>query len=283
MHKDFFTIADMLSKAKIKILLFTNGTLITKNIARRLATYRIGSYNVSIDGASPKVHDAIRGRGSFIKSIKGIKNLIAQKCPVTIAATMTHINYRDAERIILLARKLGAKHIQLVELMYIGNAYRNCKDIAMTAEERFELLSKVRELKIKYGDFLTGSISKNMEIAGDLKPDTKLNFPLKTGCCVAGTIQCAIRPDGLVAPCERLWFLKAGDLKKESLQDIWRNSPVMQSFRKGFEIKKEDAPWCSKCKYLRPCYLIRRCKPYLFFCNKSEYKNLYRRNAQCVC
>lgn len=282
-RKDLFTIIDTLAKAKINLTLFTNGTLITKDIAKRLAASRIGSYNVSIDGASSETHDAIRGKGSFLKSISGIKNLIAQKCPVRITATMTRLNYREAEKIVLLAKELRAQRVQFVELMYIGNAASNAKDIALMAGERFELLSGVRDLKIKYGDFIFGSISKGIEIAGNLKLHPKPTLPLKTGYCVAGTIRCAIRPDGGVAPCERLWFLKAGDLKKESLRDIWQSSSIIQMFREPFIIREEDMPGCSKCRYLRPCYLVRRCKPYFFFRNKFEHRSLNCWNAGGAC
>lgn len=283
MRKDFFKIVNALARAKITLTLFSNGTLITRGIAKRLAVTPIKFYNVSLEGSSAELHDAVRGVGSFNKSVQGIKNIIAQKGHVTIAATLTGLNYQDAEKIVLLARRLGAHQVQFVELMYIGNAACKAKDIAMTAKERFELLSLVRELKIKYGDFIVGSISEPLEAADSLRLYPKPQFPLKTGTCVAGTIRCAIRPDGWVAPCERLWFLKAGNLKKESLHDIWHYSPLMQMFRKPFVIKKEDMPACSKCRFLRPCYRVRRCKPYFFFRNKFEHQGVSCWSAEGAC
>ena len=278
-RKDLFRLIDLLSKAKVKLSLFTNGTLITRNVAKRLAVSHMEFYTVSLDGASPAVHDAIRGTGSFVKSIQGIKNLIAQKCPVLIATTMTHVNYHDAEKIVLLARALGARQVQFVELMYEGDALSHIKDMAMTARERFELLTAVRDLKIKYGDMIGGSIPKSIEGADNLRLLPRPQFRLKYRECVAGTTRCAIRPDGIVAPCERLWFLKAGDVKKEPLRDIWLHSSVMQRFRKPFIIKKEYMPGCLRCRYLRPCILTRRCRPYLFFRHKLKDKSLSCRNT----
>jgi radical SAM protein with 4Fe4S-binding SPASM domain len=275
LRRDFFMIADRLSRANVKLVLFTNGTLITPAIARRLKNYPTMSFHVSIDGASAATHDAMRGKGSFVKSIRGVRNLITQKCAVTIAATMTGLNYHEAEGIILLGKSMGVEKVQLVELMCTGDTLRHHQDLAMTAEERFDLLSKVWKLKVKYGGFLTGSISANLSLAGELKPDLKLKFPIRTRLCSAGTEQCAIRADGWVVPCERLWFLKAGNLRKKSLRAIWCHSPVMRSFRKGFTIRKKDVSECIRCKYLRPCYLVRRCKPYFFFRGQAGQKDPY--------
>jgi radical SAM protein with 4Fe4S-binding SPASM domain len=273
----------LLGKANRTISLFTNGTLITRDVAKRLVAAPVKYIHVSLDGSSAKIHDAVRGEGSFNKSIRGIRNIIAQGGEVLIPVTLTRLNCHDAENIVLLAKRLGALGVQLVELMYVGNASCNLKEIAMTAKERFELLSMVRKLRMKYGDFIRGSISGQLKTADSLRLYPKPKFPLRVSTCVAGVIRCTIRPDGWVSPCERLWFLKAGDLKKESLQEIWQHSSLMQVFRKTFVINKEDIPECSKCRFLRPCFRVRRCKPYFLFQNQAEHQGLSCGNVECFC
>jgi radical SAM protein with 4Fe4S-binding SPASM domain len=282
-HRDLFTVLDALGKANVTLTLFTNGTLINRRVAKRLAACPVKYYNVSLDGSRAEIHDAIRGAGSFDKAVKGIKNVIAQGGDVTTAVTLTRLNYHDAEKTVLLAKRLGAQRVQFVELMYLGNAVCNADDIAMTANERFELLTIVRGLKIKYGGFIVGSIAGQLESADSLRLSPKPRFPLKVSTCVAGMIRCAIRPDGWVAPCERLWFLKAGDLRKKSLQEIWRHSPLLQTFRKPFVINKKNMPACSKCRFLKPCFRVRRCKPYFLFRDKIECQGLSCGNGMGSC
>ena len=59
----------------------TNGTLISPQSAQRLAMITEASdysleIRVSIDGFSPDTNDPIRGEGTFVRAMKGVKNLV---------------------------------------------------------------------------------------------------------------------------------------------------------------------------------------------------------------
>ena len=275
MRKDFFTIIDALSKLKLNLSLNTNGTLISKDMAKRLAQYPIKTYTVSLDGSCKKVQDPFRGKGSFAKTIKGIQNLITQGQNVLISTIVTRFNYRDIEKIILLGKKLGARQVRFNEVMYIGNAACYHKSLIMTAREKLRLLDNLRALKNSFDGFVTGSILQVIDIMEEIKRKPKERFPLQISPCGAATQKCAIRPDGWVVPCEILWELKAGNLKKESLYDIWHNSSIMKAFRETIEIKEEEIPGCKGCGYLRLCYKGHRCQPYYYPGAKFEHKEFY--------
>jgi MoaA/NifB/PqqE/SkfB family radical SAM enzyme len=49
----------------------TNGTLLTKNVSRRLAAYDHLSISVSLEGPEP-LHDQLRGEGSYRRAVRGI-------------------------------------------------------------------------------------------------------------------------------------------------------------------------------------------------------------------
>lgn len=275
MREDFFIILEALSRLRIDISLNTNGTLITKDMAKKLTQYPIKTYTVSLDGASPKVHDPFRGAGSFQKNIQGIQNLIEEKCKVLISTTVTQFNYRDIENIVLLAKRLGARQARFNEVMYMGNAACYNQDLIMTPKEKFELLDKLRELRNNFNGFVIGSLTQILDILEQMKGNPMETFPLKVCSCGAATSKCAIRPDGWVVPCEVLWEVKAGDLRKETLYDIWHNSEVMKKFREGIEIKEEEISECKGCQYLRLCYKGHRCQPYYYPGAKFEHKEFY--------
>jgi len=59
----------------------TNATLVTPEIARRLAelsdsTIYSLEIRVSIDGFSPETNDPIRGEGTFVRAMRGVKHLV---------------------------------------------------------------------------------------------------------------------------------------------------------------------------------------------------------------
>jgi len=275
MRKDFFTILEELSRSKINISLNTNGTLISGEIAGRLSQYPVKSYVVSLDGSCPEVHDPFRGKESFKKTIEGIQNLIDRKSNVLISTIVTRFNHKDIENIALLGKKLGAGKVRFNDVAYIGNAACYHESLVMTPVEKFELLDRVRGLKSRFNDFVTGSVIQSCDIMDEIKCKPKESFPLRIHSCGAATTKCAIRPDGHVVPCEILWDESAGDLAKQSLRDIWRDSPVMKAFRETMVIEEDEVPECKGCDYLRACYKGHRCQPYYYPGVKFEHKELY--------
>ncbi|MFQ5639642.1 MAG: radical SAM protein [bacterium] len=72
----------------------TNGILISERVAKRLKKIVDNSrysleLRVSIDGFSPETNDAIRGKGSFEKAMKGVKNLVDLEFLPIITAAQT--------------------------------------------------------------------------------------------------------------------------------------------------------------------------------------------------
>lgn len=275
MRKDFFAILEALSRLKINLSLNTNAILITKKMASRLSRYPIKVYTVSLDGSCAKVQDPFRGKGSFEKNIEGIRNLVQEKCNVVISTTVSRFNYKDLENIVLLGRTLGANKVRFNNVVYLGNAICYQDSLIIKAEEKFRLLEEINILKDRFGDFLTGSLFEICNIMDEIRNNPKEVFPLKIHSCGAATIKCAILPDGWVTPCEIIWDAKAGNLKNQSLYDIWHNSSVMKVFREPLEIRGDDVPECNGCRYLRLCYKGHRCQPYYYPGARFEHKELY--------
>jgi len=264
MRKDFFRVLKALSKSKSIITLNTNATLITESIAKKLSGFPIKAYLVSIDGSSARIHDKLRGKGSFSKAARGINNLLKYRLPVIISTTVTKINYKDLYKIAALAKKLGVKKIKFDEVFCVGNAACLSKDIVLTVRDRKNILKNAEKLKKDFPGFAVGCIFNMLEAFQKIKKSghVKERLPLKITPCPAGVILCDIRPDGIVAPCGILWGVNAGDLRKNSLRDIWQNSPELKHLRKTITLTKKDIPECAGCEYLAICYKGHRCYPY---------------------
>jgi len=94
MRKDFFEIAEYGSTLENSLLLFTNGTLITKENAKPLSKF-FDEIQISLDGATAEVNDNIRGKGSYNKIIDGINNMPYNGAKVNVSMVVTPENAED--------------------------------------------------------------------------------------------------------------------------------------------------------------------------------------------
>jgi radical SAM protein with 4Fe4S-binding SPASM domain len=105
LHPHFWQINDILRDQAFRSVLLSNGTLITRDVSRRL---RVHEVQVSLDGMR-EGHESLRGKGNFEKTLTAINNL--QDAGVTVSiATMIH--QRNLEEFDQLAFLLESKNIR---------------------------------------------------------------------------------------------------------------------------------------------------------------------------
>lgn len=265
-HPDFKEIVEYLNQYPINLSLNTNGTLIDSEMARWLKGHKIGSAIVSFDGSRPEIMDAIRGEGAFEKCLKGIKVLCTEGMNVLLSVTLNKINYQDIKEMVLLGRKLAGNSIRFNHVFFAGNAACFAKELYLSPEEERQAIKEVWQLKQVFGDFIHPNSSylcqkEKLEKVKDYKPASdKLVIPP----CGAARNKCAIRPDGWVVPCEIIWEVKCGNLRQKTLQEIWQNSEMMNSFRLALEIDLNQLPECKNCSYQYLCFIGHRCYPYYY-------------------
>jgi MoaA/NifB/PqqE/SkfB family radical SAM enzyme len=69
------------------VFLNTNGTLLTGRVSRKLAAYSNLAISVSLQGPR-RLHDGVRGKGSYDRALKGIDNAMSAGLPVHIFTTV---------------------------------------------------------------------------------------------------------------------------------------------------------------------------------------------------
>ncbi len=74
---DFWEIVDYATAHHVGVKFSTNGVKITPAVARRLAGSDYIDVQISLDGATAEVNDAVRGRGSFDTALRAMRNLAA--------------------------------------------------------------------------------------------------------------------------------------------------------------------------------------------------------------
>ena len=102
--------------AKHQCHLYTNGTCITPEIASDLVDMDVTSMGISVDGPE-KVHDSMRGPGSFGRTIESIRLLTdlkrrrRKKFPLlNLKTTITDKNVGNVSDMVLFAERLGLEY-----------------------------------------------------------------------------------------------------------------------------------------------------------------------------
>src|SRR2546423_10918782 len=72
---DFWELVDYATAHHVGVKFSTNGVRITPEVAARLAASDYVDVQISLDGATAGVNDAVRGAGSYAMALRGLRNL----------------------------------------------------------------------------------------------------------------------------------------------------------------------------------------------------------------
>lgn len=236
---------------KNQVEVLTNATLINKNNVSWLKELTNGA-NISLDGATANVHDKVRGKGAFLKTLKGIDLLLSNN--IAVCLRMTYLGQREDEalKIMGLCKELGVPSFNFRYAVPVGRAKEN--DVLLDSALHKKLCQKIWEkgkelgLTIGFSDPFPG-LFFDPEWQAEVKKEKGLgDGTCVTGCSVAFNLL-YLDPESKVRLCPYL-PLYCGDAKKESLKNIWNNSELMQTsrfMRHNLEGK------CGKCEHKFSC------------------------------
>lgn len=262
LRPDLTDLIEGIIQNKMRFSILSNGTLIDDNTAEFIAgTRRCNYVQVSIDGASPKVHDSCRGEGSFVKAVRGIKTLQRHDVPVAVRVTLHHHNVHDLENVArFLFDELGISGFGTNSAGYLGACRKNADEILLTNEDRQIAMRDLLNLSQKYPGRISATAGPLYEAEHWRKMEAaRLNhdpgFPncgRLTACgCSFGEI--SVRADGMIVPCSMLAHMVLGRINKDSLQDVWLNDPELNRLRMRRKIPLNELEFCRGCDYIKYC------------------------------
>lgn len=236
LRPDIFPIIRHAVSLGIRVSLASNGTLITQQLAQKIAVSGVSRVSISLDGADAAMHDLSRGQGSFEFSMKGIKNLRG-KVDFQINFTVTRTNQSDLSRIFDLAESLGARALHIFFLVPTG---RGKTEDVVSPERQEEMLREIdRETD-----------RRTMEVQVTCAPQyarLRRTSRGRGGGCLAGRRFVFVSRTGGVYPCGYLPLL-VGSIKEKNFIEIWENSPELKALREG-RLKGN----CGRCSYSGSC------------------------------
>jgi radical SAM protein with 4Fe4S-binding SPASM domain len=141
-RSDIFQLARYATGKSLRVALATNGTLVTKEVARMIVDAGIKRVSISLDGADSLTHDTFRGiPGAFDAAVYGLRNLKALGMSVQINMTIARHNARQLPQVLALAKSLGADALHTFLLVPVGCGVDIAAEQMVPPEEYEEMLN----------------------------------------------------------------------------------------------------------------------------------------------
>jgi AdoMet-dependent heme synthase len=139
---DIFQLARYGTDKGLRVALATNGTMVTKEVARKIVHSGVKRVSISLDGADSWTHDNFRGiPGAFDAAVYGLRNLKELGMSVQINMTIARHNASQLPAVLDLARGLGADALHTFLLVPVGCGVNIAKEQMVPPEEYEEMLN----------------------------------------------------------------------------------------------------------------------------------------------
>jgi radical SAM protein with 4Fe4S-binding SPASM domain len=234
--------------ARVRLTLLTNAMLVDERTARALAELPV-SVQVSLDGSTPEVHDAIRGRGSFEQTLRGISRLEAAGLGprMSISATMLRSNLHDLRNLIPLVERLGLPELRFMPLHGLGRAKENWRRIAPSHEE---YLAFYRELYLE-GRASHPTIRLHTGFSGLVLPEAR-NDPGHSWCPIGQVV--TLKPGGDAYACALMMDDEdyIGNVRDHSLREL-QESHGLRKAADDVARRRHEIAKCRACNWRNFC------------------------------
>ncbi|MEH0845024.1 mycofactocin radical SAM maturase [Micromonospora sp. CPCC 205711] len=238
---DFWELVEYATAHQVGVKFSTNGVRITPERARWIAASDYLDVQLSLDGATAEVNDAVRGAGSYDTARTAMRYLAeAGVRDFKISVVVTRANAGQLDAFAELADQHGAQ-LRLTRLRPAGRGADVWDELHPTATQQAQLYDWL----VARGErVLTGDSFFHLNPLG-ASPLPGLNL------CGAGRVVCLVDPVGDVYACpfaihERF---RAGNVRSPGgFARVWRDSPRFAEFR-----SPEAAGGCTGCAAADSC------------------------------
>jgi radical SAM protein with 4Fe4S-binding SPASM domain len=264
LRPDLFELMAHARAKSLRIVLSTNGTLLTDAAARRLAALNLSYAGISLDGPAD-IHDRFRGRaGAYKQTMQGVANCHSHGIRTGFRFTMTRQNIDHIEEIFRAAADNGVRRICFYHLIRTGRAGQLAEAVPSAAQVRnaldaiisladSDVQRRLLEEVLTVGNHADGPYLL-LRMQGEKHPNYAQAVELlqrSAGNRIGQNIA-SVNWDGQVY-CDQFWRnYPLGNVLEQPFGDIWQNEqdPVMRILRNKTEYRAEE---CAGCKWLQVC------------------------------
>lgn len=236
LRPDLFELASYARELGLRTVLSTNGTLIDRAAAARIAATGFSYVGVSLDGLEG-THDRIRGqKGAFRDSLAAIRHLRGAKVRTGLRFTVHAKNVAEMPQVFDLLESEDIDRCCIYHLAYSGRggrissfdldsrATRQSVDYVFERAERFHRDGIEKEILTV--DNHTDNVAlylrvleRNPERASEILQLLQWNGGNQSGVAIA-----SIHPTGTVHADQFSWNYSFGNVRERSFGDIWTDT-----------------------------------------------------------
>ncbi|HVS31109.1 MAG TPA: methyltransferase domain-containing protein, partial [Thermoanaerobaculia bacterium] len=231
LRRDIFELAKHITETHgLEFIVLTNATLFAGRIREGLKSLdreRV-RFQVSIDGASPKTNDPIRGAGTFVKALDGARILSDLGFDVSLTTVTTEENLAELPQIPAIVKNVGAKSQHLMWSHKRGRALESDNGFFPDQTPLLSAVMNVVDASKEHGTVLDNFEAVKRRVNG--MPGLKYDLGN------AGWDSVCVYADGKVYPSAALaneMPLVCGDLNRQDLEEILSSSPVVRRLRQA--------------------------------------------------
>ncbi len=247
LRKDAFDLVQRVTRHHQRELrILTNGILFRGALLDRLRGQDPSRLRlqVSLDGATAAVNDAVRGRGSFEKILAGVRELVASGFPPTLSTVITRDNVGQMLEMVRLTKDLGAASWHLLWIHKKGR-WANVNGAFVPPATLYPQLRGAQEEAERLGVVIDNVEAFRERVNGN--PGTRLDLSS------AGVESLCVYSDGRVYPSAatvQYDTLEMGRWTGGNLAELLESSPVAQRLR---ALTVAEKPVCNTCKFRFLC------------------------------
>ena len=235
LHPGFCDLLRQAKKYDFSINILSNLTLLNDEMLEEMKSAHISSVKVSLYSMNESIHDAITCLpGSHRKTIKAIEKLIRNDIPVQISCPTMKEN-KDG-----LADVLHWAYVHKIRAITDFIMMARYDHSADNLNHRLSL----DEVKPLILDIVNGDEAYRTHLMNaDLKTSLSQNISEDTVCGVCVSSICMVA-DGSLYPCAGWQSYVLGNVRENSLRDVWENSKAVCYLR---GLRKKNFPECLEC------------------------------------
>jgi len=267
LRKDLPELTRYAKSKGLRAVISTNGTLITKEIAKELKEVGLSYVGISLDGPEETNDEFRKQKGAFKKAMEGLKNCQEAGIKVGLRFTINKHNAKDVPYIFELMEKEKIPRVCFYHLVYAGRGSKMVEEDLSLEESRkvvYEIMDKTKELHDK--GFPVEVLTVDNHCDGPLiylrllKEDPKRAaevyelLEMNQGNSTGIGIGC-VSWNGNVHP-DQFWrHHSAGNIRDKKFSEIWTDGkdPILAGLKNRKPLLMENAPKCARCRWIDVC------------------------------
>lgn len=232
LHPDLLSLVEYARKAPMAVDIFTNGTLITKELITAFTALGVNRFNISIDSVDEHIHDTFRGkRGALKRTLHAITLLKEAGFSVKPVISLSQYN-KDV--IIDILQYLKGMHVDSFDIIPVRYSGRGMLKGVVSANTYYQVLVDVfTYIKREAPEFMF-----------------TIHETTGKGCSIARS-SIGVKSDGTIIPCPGCdRTMGIGNYKDVHLESLWETHDQLTRIRKT-TVKTDNT--CSLCVYVNVC------------------------------